>query len=297
MRNLVKATCNSLAHRLDVRVQIESLQRLHPVDVREDANHWSAFLYRTELQPVLIRGALDRGTDPTGFSLQHGGNNPLTKALCEARTSTEPLSRLQTILRNRHDHDRSRASAEDSDVGVDSYPPETGYRFPWSPPEGDDPAREVSSARLGRVTPRVELPPTPLSQRQLRFRARRLWELFELFEADGRARDTEEHAVRCAALLTAEQRWKWVPLGPRDRLRAAAAAAAGLHQVVLQVHRLVYREHVSFWPRVIEGTCSPRRARQLFDRLFDQTGPRDRSNPPHGDNPPPHTGMGQEVLR
>ncbi len=50
--------------------------------------------------------------------------------------------------------------------------------------------------------------------------------------------------------------------------RAAALSALGWQSIPVRVRRLVFREEFAFWPKVQDGTFSPREALAIFDRFF-----------------------------
>lgn len=213
-------------------------------------------LYGTDLQPVLINASAARGSDRGGFSLHFDGPHPYVTAIRRARHCARPARVIRETLRRYHRWLQSRTPTIPAPMTHSTPQFDAPNHFPWSNP-GDIPEKPQQ-----KLQPADEVMAERISKQ--------LYEMMRRLRIRKRNRpDLPDHPILATALLDHQNRWRWVPTTEEARQRAATFSGIGYDQVPLQIHRLVYREHLPHWPGVVCGVYSRSAARKVFDRLAE----------------------------
>ena len=104
----------------------------------------------------------------------------------------------------------------------------------------------------------------PVSERKLALEVQRVLVLDESLKANG-FRPSARHPLEVVGLRRGgDYRW----LAMRGRHRFAACAAWAIDSVDARVTKVIRREDVCTWPRVVSGAFTQQGALRVFDRLF-----------------------------
>ncbi|MGE3979684.1 MAG: hypothetical protein AB7F94_19175, partial [Nitrospira sp.] len=109
----------------------------------------------------------------------------------------------------------------------------------------------------------------PVARTKLDFEVERTIRLIASLRANGFTY-SDKHPMEVTGLRSGNE-WRWFTL--RGQHRFAACAVLGIEQVKVNVVRVVRREDVHAWPRVVNKTFTTKGALQVFDRVFSRTPP------------------------
>lgn len=109
----------------------------------------------------------------------------------------------------------------------------------------------------------------PVAATKLDFEVERVMKLVASLKANGFTY-SNKHPMEVTGLRSGNE-WRWFTL--RGQHRFAACAVLGIERVKVNVVRVVRREDVHAWPRVVNRTFTAKGAQQVFDRVFSKTPP------------------------
>lgn len=244
------------------------------------------YLYFSEMRrtPLVRVQVADARLGATGLPFDTG--NPFTLAFARAAgTSDEATARLavRAVLTDYYDSVRPEGALGVLSLSADQAPGLAGveaanFLLPWGTDSVEERAWRLKLwAFAGSLANyrQIVLPSHgmtdfgPVSKKKLELEVQRVVALDQSLKAKGYRADAR-HPLEVVGLRSGrEDRW----LAMRGRHRFAACAAWGIDSVEARVTKIIRREDVRVWPRVVSGTFTEAGALQVFDRLFDGQPP------------------------
>ena len=281
-RNLVQASLKPFGYRL----RLVPADSVHPVDLRDEANDPRALLYHGKPRSVLIDAPVNTGYALDSFPLDPNGPHPFIRAVREGCDSEYPRQAIAEVLREYYSVVQPESAAEWlglSERDVPEFDEVPGWMriFPW---------RNVSLSTRRKAIERVARRENkkhgvdagadagwrafgPVSEEVLQVEVERLYRLMKSISENGLLRHNEPHGdIRAVALVNESGEWHWqTDWGGQHRV--AALTAMGYERLPVRIWRVVFRDHVSHWPKVSSGFYTENAALDIFDRIFHRQIP------------------------
>lgn len=241
------------------------------------------YLYFTEMRrttPVRVRVS-DARLGATGFTFDSDGGNPFTLAFAQAAGAPDAAAArmsVRAVLADYYESARACTALDVLSLSPDEAPglidvAAHNFLLPWGSESVEERAWRLKLwAFAGSLANRrkIVLPKHgmtdfgPVSQRKLELEVQRVLVLDKSLKAQG-FRPSDRHPLEVVGLRwDGDYRW----LAMRGRHRFAACAAWAIDSVDARVTKVIRREDVRAWPRVVSGAFTQEGALRVFDRLF-----------------------------
>lgn len=250
---------------------------------RDDVTDPLTYLYFSEMRrtPLVSVRVSDARLGATGFTFGHDAGNPFTIAFARAAAAPDPAAArisVRAVLADYYESVRPRAALDVLSLRPDEAPglanvDAAHFLLPWGSESVEERAWRLRLwAFAGSLANRrkIVLPKHgmtdfgPVSERKLALEVQRVLALDESLKANG-FRPSARHPLEVVGLRRGgDYRW----LAMRGRHRFAACAAWAIDSVDARVTKVIRREDVCTWPRVVSGAFTQQGALRVFDRLF-----------------------------
>ena len=266
--------------------EVSKLNSENIIDLRETTNHPLSLLYSEIYSQAVLYGTVSHGRMQPGFNL--AGNAPFViaaKKAIEFGNDNNQKDVIEDVLNQFYNTVQPKNAAEW--LGVDfndghrllSLPPWAGV-LPWR-------ARTVESYQSAFETAAIKEAQSfgyhadikdgwlycgPVSARKVNVEAQRIVTVLNSMIQNGYQRSNRKDGdVRATALVNEDRNWRW--LITYGNHRASVASSLGYENIPIRVNLVICREHVDFWPHVVNGLYTKSQALEVFDRLFDGVTP------------------------
>lgn len=243
-------------------------------------------LYFSDMRhaPLVRLHVADARLGATGYRFNSG--NPFTLAFARAASAPDEATAqlaVRAVLADYYDTVRPKEALSVLSLSAQEAPGLAGvaaqnFLLPWGSDSIEERAWRLKLwAFAGSLANyrQIVLPGHgmtdfgPVSAKKLELEVQRVVALDKSLKAKGFCLD-KRHPLEVVGLRSGRD-YRWLAM--RGRHRFAACAAWGIGTVEARVTKIIRREDVSVWPRVVSGTFTKEGALQVFDRLFDGKPP------------------------
>ncbi len=249
------------------------------LDLRYQSNHPLSFLYSEIYSSCLLDAEIKYGRSQPGFALDQ--NSPFVIAARVANNKSNCIKSIQNIFNLYYSCFEPKNAMEflgfkDLKNPVLKNKPPWGSVFPWryrsveSYQNAYETMALIENKAVG-INNGIEdgwLFCGPCTQNKSLVEAKRIAYVVEQIKQFGYLRsDDSDGDVKATALINEKKEWRWLITGGNHR--ASGASAVGYKTIPIRVNLVIDRNHVSYWPHVLDGTYTVEEALSFFDRIFN----------------------------